>query len=269
MNTVAGDLTGKRVAVIGAAGILGTVFCEALAVAGANVVVADLDLKTCRARADTLSREFGVDALGFGIDIADEKAVGEFREAVNAAGFAPDVLVNAAAAKSDNFFAPLAEFRLDEWEQVLRVNVTGIFLTCRAFVPDMIARGGGTIVNIGSIYGELGPDQRIYEGSDYPEMGGAINTPLVYSATKGAVSAITRYLATSFGGQGIRANTLVPGGVASGQNDVFNAKYAARVPVGRMAQRSEIASALVFLASDASAYVNGQELLVDGGLSAW
>jgi NAD(P)-dependent dehydrogenase (short-subunit alcohol dehydrogenase family) len=269
MTPRVGDLAGKRVAVVGAAGILGTAFCEALAGAGADIVIADLDADTCRSRAETLSRDFGVKAMGTGVDIADEHAVADFRKTVNAEGFAPDVLINAAAAKSENFFAPLADFPLADWEQVLRVNITGIFLTCRAFVPDMIARGGGTVVNIGSIYGELGPDQRIYEGSDYPEMGGAINTPLVYSASKGAVSAITRYLATSYGDRGIRANTLVPGGVASGQNDVFDSKYSARVPVGRMAERTEIAAALVFLASDASAYVNGQELLVDGGLSAW
>ena len=154
-------------------------------------------------------------------------------------------------SKSKNFFAPLDEFPLTEWDQVMRVNVTGIFLMVRALIPGMIESGGGTIINVGSIYGILGPDQRIYQGSDYPEMGGLINTPFVYSASKGAVSSMTRYLATTFGAQGIRANTLVPGGVVSGQNNAFISKYADRTPANRMGEKLELASALLFLASNA------------------
>jgi NAD(P)-dependent dehydrogenase (short-subunit alcohol dehydrogenase family) len=140
---------------------------------------------------------------------------------------------------------------------------------CRAFIPEMADRGRGCVVNFGSIYGVLGPDFRIYEGSNYDAMGGAINTPLVYSASKGAVSAMTRHIATTYGAQGIRANTLIPGGVSSGQNTTFSEKYSARVPLNRMAEASDIANALVFLCSEGSAYMNGQDVLIDGGLSAW
>ncbi len=259
------DLDGKKVLLVGAMGILGKVCAQALAAAGARIVVVDLDGDDCAA----FAAQVGADALGLGVDITDEHAVDALSRSLYDMDRVPDVLINAAAAKSPNFFASLAEFPLDDWQQVMAVNVNGMFLTIRAFVPQMIAAGGGVVINVGSLYGEVGPDQRIYEGSYYEDMGGAINTPMVYSATKGAVSAMTRYIATTFGDQGIRANCLVPGGVRSGQNDTFVEKYSARVPMGRMAEAQEIADAMVYLASDASSYVNGQELIVDGGVTAW
>jgi NAD(P)-dependent dehydrogenase (short-subunit alcohol dehydrogenase family) len=117
------------------------------------------------------------------------------------------------------------------------------------------------------VYGVVAPDQRIYEGSQY--LGRAINTPAVYSASKAAVIGLTRYLASYWGAQGIRVNTLTPGGVESGQNDVFSRKYSARVPLARMARADEMQSALLFLASDASSYMTGQNLVIDGGLTCW
>jgi len=133
---------------------------------------------------------------------------------------------------------------------------------------QMVAQGrGGSIVQTASIYGVVAPDQRIYEGSQY--MGMPINTPAVYSASKAAVVGLTKYLASYWGHHGIRVNTLTPGGVESGQNEVFSKRYSARVPLGRMAQAGDMESALLYLASDASAYVTGQNLIVDGGLTCW
>ena len=131
----------------------------------------------------------------------------------------------------------------------------------------MATQGLGSIIQTASIYAVVGPDQRIYEGSLYE--GRPINTPPVYSASKAGVVGLTKYLATYWGGKGVRVNTLTPGGVASGQNETFVGRYSARVPLGRMADSKEIATALVFLASDASSYITGQNLIVDGGLSAW
>jgi len=131
----------------------------------------------------------------------------------------------------------------------------------------MARRGRGSIVNTLSIYGIVGPDQRIYEGSSYE--GRAINTPAIYSASKAGLWGLTKYLATYWGGNGVRVNAITPGGVFSGQNDVFVDRYSARVPLGRMAHKNELCGALVFLASDASSYVTGQNLVVDGGLTAW
>jgi NAD(P)-dependent dehydrogenase (short-subunit alcohol dehydrogenase family) len=148
------------------------------------------------------------------------------------------------------------------------VNIDGMFLMAQAVGKQMIAQGhGGSIIQTASIYGVAAPDQRIYEGSQY--LGRPINTPAVYSASKAAVIGLTRYLASYWGSQGIRVNTLTPGGVESGQNDVFSRKYSARVPLGRMARTDEMQSALLFLASDASSYVTGQNLIIDGGLTCW
>lgn len=131
----------------------------------------------------------------------------------------------------------------------------------------MLERKHGSIIQTASIYGILGPDQRIYEGSHY--LGRQINTPPVYAASKAGVVGLTRYLAAMWAHANVRVNTLVPGGVESGQNDIFNSRYSARVPMGRMAQADEMVGALIYLASDASSYVTGQTLAIDGGLSAW
>jgi NAD(P)-dependent dehydrogenase (short-subunit alcohol dehydrogenase family) len=131
----------------------------------------------------------------------------------------------------------------------------------------MAAQGRGSIIQTASIYGILAPDKRIYEGSEYN--GRAINTPPVYSASKAGVVGLTRYLAAHWAEMGVRVNTLTPGGVETGQNDEFRRRYSARVPLGRMAQPNEMVGAVIFLASDASSYITGQNIIVDGGLSVW
>jgi NAD(P)-dependent dehydrogenase (short-subunit alcohol dehydrogenase family) len=148
------------------------------------------------------------------------------------------------------------------------VNIDGMFLMAQAAGRQMVAQGrGGSIIQTASIYGVVAPDQRIYEGSEY--LGRPINTPAAYSASKAAVIGLTRYLASYWGANAIRVNTLTPGGVESGQNEVFSRKYSARVPLARMARADEMQSALLFLASDASSYMTGQNLIVDGGLTCW
>jgi NAD(P)-dependent dehydrogenase (short-subunit alcohol dehydrogenase family) len=150
----------------------------------------------------------------------------------------------------------------------MSVNIDGMFLMAQAVGRHMVARGGGgAVIQTASIYGLVGPDARIYEGSDY--LGGAINTPAVYAASKAAVVGLTRWLATHWAQQGIRVNCLVPGGVSSGQNSTFSERYSERVPMGRMARADEMVPALLYLASDASSYVTGQVLAVDGGWTAW
>jgi len=263
------DLTGKTAVVTGGTGILGSLYCRRLAEAGARVVVADLSGQHCKDLADDISKSTGNTALGLSVDLSDEASVKEWSKKI-IADFGPaDIIVNNAASKSPGFFAPLDTFALADWNKVMAVNVTGMFLVIRELGPSMAARGRGSIINVSSIYGVVGPDQRIYEGSWYEELGGAINTPLIYSATKGAVISMTRYLAAYWGPKGVRTNTLSPGGVSSGQNSTFSEKYSARVPLGRMATAEEMVGALLFLAADASSYVNGQNIVVDGGLVAW
>lgn len=264
------DLSGKVAVVTGGAGILGRRFCAALADCGAKVAVADLDAGAAEALAEELRRTYGGACLGVGVDVTQPDSVAAMADRVERDLGAIDVLHNNAAGKSsdlERFFAPVEEFPLDIWREVMAVNLDGLFLVAREVGGRMARRGRGAIIQTASIYGVMGPDQRIYEGSEY--LGRAINTPPVYSASKAGVVGLTKYLATYWAGRGVRVNTLTPGGVESGQNDTFRQRYSNRVPLGRMAQADEMVGALIFLASDASSYVTGQNILVDGGLSAW
>lgn len=268
MNTLAKfSLAGKVALVTGGAGILGRHFCAGLAEAGAQVAVVDVDAGAARACAAAL----GPDAAGFGCDISSPESVRDCVAQVLARFGAIDILHNNAATKSDDvraFFTPFEEYSLDIWRQVMSVNIDGMFLMAQAVGKHMVERGkGGSVIQTASIYGLVGPDKRIYEGSDY--LGGPINTPAVYSASKAAVVGLTRWLSTYWAEHGIRVNCLVPGGVSSGQNGEFSRRYAERVPMGRMAQADEMVPALLYLASDASSYVTGQVLAVDGGWTAW
>jgi NAD(P)-dependent dehydrogenase (short-subunit alcohol dehydrogenase family) len=270
VSEVSFRLDGKVALVTGALGVLGKHFCRGLAQAGASVAAVDLDADAAAQFAASLGEETGVPCIGAACDVGDAASV---RDAVSACidqlgGL--HVLHNNAATKTADvraFFAPFEEYALETWREVMRVNIDGMFLVAQAAGRHMAAHGGGSIVQTSSIYGVVAPDQRIYEGSHY--LGGAINTPAVYSASKAAVIGLTRHLATYWASANIRVNTLTPGGVESGQNAEFSRRYSARVPLGRMAEASDMVAALVFLASDASSYVTGQNLVVDGGLTAW
>jgi NAD(P)-dependent dehydrogenase (short-subunit alcohol dehydrogenase family) len=259
-------LDGKVALVTGGAGILGRRFCDGLAQAGARVAVVDVDA----AQAEECAGGLATDSAGFACDIADPAAVKACVDAVIARFGHIDVLHNNAATKTRDvraFFAPFEDYSPQTWREVMSVNIDGMFLMAQAVGRHMVARGSGTVVQTASIYGLVGPDSRIYEGSDY--LGGPINTPAVYAASKAAVIGLTRWLATHWAKAGIRVNCLVPGGVSSGQNNLFSDRYAERVPMGRMARADEMVPALLYLASDASSYVNGQVLAVDGGWTAW
>jgi NAD(P)-dependent dehydrogenase (short-subunit alcohol dehydrogenase family) len=260
-------LHGKVALVTGGAGILGRQFCDGLYQAGAQVAVVDVDAAAAAAFAASL----GANAAGFGCDISDADSVRDCVAAVLVRFGAIDILHNNAASKSDDvraFFTPFEDYSLDVWRQVMSVNIDGMFLMAQAVGKHMLARGqGGAVIQTASIYGLVGPDSRIYEGSEY--LGGPINTPAVYAASKAAVVGLTRWLSTHWASSGIRVNCLVPGGVSSGQNGEFSRRYSERVPMGRMAQADEMVPALLYLASDASSYVTGQVLAVDGGWTAW
>jgi len=265
------SLRGKTAIVTGAVGILGQGFCRGLAEFGAQVAVADLDQERCSKFADELQADYGVPAMGIACDVADPASVSKTVDSVVSRFGSIDVLHNNAASKSsdlDAFFASTEEYSLSEWRKIMAVNVDGLFLVAQAVGKQMQKQEtGGSIIQTASIYGIVSSDKRIYEGSFY--LGRQISNPAVYSTSKAAVVGLTRYLAANWGDHRIRVNALVPAGVESGQNDTFKARYSARVPLGRMAQATEMVGALVYLASDASSYVTGHCLVVDGGLSAW
>lgn len=261
------DLSDAIVVVTGGAGILGTQFVCALAAYGARVALVDIDMHKARGVADEIKMHRGLEVWPYQADISCLADVTNLHERVRSELGEVTTLVNNAATKSPNFFEPFETFPLEDWEHVMRVNTTGVMLGCQVFGAAMARRGKGSIINILSIYGIVAPDQRIYEGSEYE--GRPINTPAVYSTSKAAVWGLTKYLATYWGDKGVRVNAITPGGVFSGQNDVFVQKYSARVPMGRMADRDEICGAVVFLASGASTYMTGQNLVIDGGLTVW
>lgn len=260
-------LDGQVALVTGGAGILGRGFCAGLAEAGAQVAVVDLFGDAAVETAAAI----GEQAAGFACDVSDPVSVKACVEAVIARFGRIDVLINNAATKTPDIRAYMAAFEdytVETWREVMSVNVDGMFLMAQAVGKTMVAAGiKGRIVQTASIYGVVGPDNRIYEGSNY--LGGPINTPAVYSASKSAVVGFTKWLATYWADKGIRVNCIVPGGVSSGQNGVFNDLYSARVPLGRMARADEMLPPLLFLASDASSYVTGHVLMVDGGWTAW
>jgi NAD(P)-dependent dehydrogenase (short-subunit alcohol dehydrogenase family) len=265
------DLSGKVAVVTGGAGILGQHFCAGLAESGAHVAVVDLQADKARESAQVLVERYGVKALGYGCDVSAPLSVQTMVSDVVAAFGEINILHNNAAGKSDDleaFFAPFEEYSLDQWRQIMSVNLDGMFLVAQAIGKQMLAQGkGGSIIQTASIYGVMAPDHRIYEGSFY--LGRQINTPAVYTASKAAVIGLTKHLATYWAEKGIRVNTLTPGGTGSGQNEEFKRRYADRIPLSRMANAHEIVGALLYLASDASSYVTGQNIIVDGGLDCW
>lgn len=265
------DLSGKTALITGAGGILGRHFCAGLAESGAAVALVDIREDGVRELAAELAAKYGVKAQGFVCDVSDPQSVRSMVKQVVAAFGHIDILHNNAAGKSDDldaFFAPFEDYAFEQWRQIMAVNLDGMFLVAQAVGKQMVGQGrGGSIIQTSSIYGLIGPDQRIYEGSFY--LGRQINTPAVYSASKAGVIGLTQYLATYWADKGIRVNAIAPGGAESGQNDEFMRRYSARIPMGRMAKAHELVGALLYLASDASSYVTGQTMAIDGGLTAW
>lgn len=268
------DLAGRVAVVTGGVGLLGAEFCRTLAEAGAAVVVVDLNGSAAQAVCDSLTKS-GYQALAVPTDITQPDSVNNaVRRAVSTFGRL-DILVNSAAL--DPKFDPDAvnkgitpgafeDYPLDLWNSALNVNLTGMFLMTQACVKPMIEQGNkGSIINICSTYGLNGPDQRIYikEGKR------VAFKPVYYTVTKAGVMGFTKYLAAYYAGTDIRVNALTPGGVFNNHEDYFVQNYSAKTIIGRMANKDEMNGALLFLASDASSYMTGNNVVVDGGWTAW
>jgi NAD(P)-dependent dehydrogenase (short-subunit alcohol dehydrogenase family) len=265
------DLHGKVAVVTGAAGLLGREHCTALAEAGARVVVTDLDGAACESVAESLSEDHRVAALGLAADITQPDSVEALGERVMSSFGQIDILVNNAAI--DDKFSSAApdesrfeHYSVERFRRMLEVNVIGTFLCAQRLGRRMAARRTGSIINVASTYGLVGPQQDLYRRADGTQS--FFKSP-GYPTSKGAVLQFTRYLATYWGKLGVRVNALSPGGVAQDPDPVFVANYAQRTPLGRMAEVSDYRGALLFLASDASAYMTGANLVVDGGWTAW
>jgi len=255
---------GRTVLLTGGGGIIGRAMTVELTNAGHRVAVVDRDLALATAAAGQVD---DAAARPYECDITDRDALTTLRDHVES-DFGPvSALICNAATKSENFFDPFPVFPLEDWNEVLATNLTGPMLCAQVFGEPMATANDGVIVNVLSIYGIVAPDQRIYDGSEYE--GRPINTPAVYSASKAGLWGLTKYLASYWGSTGVRVNAITPGGVFSGQNETFVDAYSQRTMLGRMARAEEIAAATAFLVSEGAAYVTGQNLVVDGGLTAW
>ena len=268
------DLTGRVVVVTGGVGLLGAEFCKTLAEAGASVAVVDLNASASQGMADTLTKN-GYNALAIPTDITQPDSVNAMVEKVLTEFERLDILVNSAAldpkfdpdaAKKGIAPGAFENYPLEQWNAAMNVNLTGMFLVTQACVKPMIAQGKkGSVINICSTYGLNGPDQRIYikDGER------VAFKPVYYTVTKAGVMGFTKYLAAYYAGTEIRVNALTPGGVFNNHEEYFVKNYSAKTIMGRMANKDEMNGALLFLASDASSYMTGNNVVVDGGWTAW
>ncbi len=263
------SLKDKVAIVTGATGLLGREHCKALYESEAIVVVADIDQKAC----DAFAHDLGERAFGVAMNVTDAASLRKAKESILAKAGRIDILVNNAAindkvedpqlAVEQSAFETFPESR---WRQMVDVNVTGVFLACQVLGTVMAEQGRGSIINVASTYGMVAPDQNLYKRPDGTQ---AFFKTAAYPTTKGAVLAFTRFLAAYWGKKGVRVNSLSPGGVEAGQDDYFRNKYSERTMLDRMAKPTDYRGALVFLASDASGYMTGSNLVVDGGWTAW
>ncbi|MCF8259959.1 MAG: SDR family oxidoreductase [Melioribacteraceae bacterium] len=263
------SLNGKVAIVTGALGLIGKEHCKALSEAGANVVVADLNLEKCEEFALSLKTK----SIGVFLDVTRKEILESALNTIIDRFGKIDILINNAAI-NDMFENPKAaaeqskfeNYPLEIWQKSLDVNLTGVFLCSQVFGKQMADQGSGSIINIASTYGITGPDQSLYIDKNGKQN---FFKPPAYSATKGGVIAFTKYLAAYWGKNGVRVNTLSPGGVENNQDEFFIEQYSKRTPLNKMAEVNDYKGAVVFLASDASKYMTGANLIVDGGWTCW
>jgi NAD(P)-dependent dehydrogenase (short-subunit alcohol dehydrogenase family) len=263
------SLEGKVAVVTGALGLLGKQHCFGLSEAGASVVVCDLNEEKCK----TFAKELSGKNLGVGADITNSNSVKNMKEKTLKEFKRVDILVNNAAI-NDMFENPTAaselskfeNYPLELWQKSLDVNITGTFLCSQVLGSEMAKNLKGSIINIASTYGITAPDQSIYKKPDGSQ---SFYKSAAYPVTKGAIISFTRFLAAYWGSKGVRVNSLSPGGVENNHDEYFISNYSKRTPLGRMAAPADYKGAIVFLASDASSYMTGANLVVDGGWTAW
>jgi len=270
------DLKGRVAVITGGTGLLGMQHAAAIAEAGGHVVVADLSAEAATKSAGEITDRHGVEALGVCVDITDKSQVDSMVAATVTKFGRIDILINNAAMtvmgggqRARDYFAPFEDYPLDLWRAALEVNLTGMFLCCQAVGKIMIGKQSGVILNIASDIGNISPDHRIYKDAVNPHTGEPFNTPIAYATTKAGVINFTRYLATYWADKGIRVNCISPGGVYADHDPGFVQQLTSRIPLGRMARVDEYKGAVLFLVSDASSYMTGANLIVDGGRTAW
>lgn len=256
------ELNDKVIIITGACGLVGRAFCEAVAQFGGVVVAADIELANPQEFAAALSERNKVPAMGFALDVANRTSVEALKFAVLEKFGRIDGLVNGHQNKSHLKFEPFEQVSEDNWDTVIEVNLKGTFLMCQIIGSYMAENGGGSVVNIPSTYSVVAPNQNLYHGT-------SLGCPAAYSASKGGIDALSRYLASYWATRKVRVNMITPHGVWNNHEKQFEENFARFSPMQRLSYNHEVASALVYLLSDASSYVTGDNMLVEGGWTVW
>jgi NAD(P)-dependent dehydrogenase (short-subunit alcohol dehydrogenase family) len=268
------DLTGRTAVITGGAGLLGVKHAEAIALAGGTPILVDIAGDAAREKAALISSRYGVATLGVQSDITQRSNVQALVKRVLAETGRVDILINNAAnnpkaeSPSSRTWSRLEQFSEEQWQADLAVGLTGAFLCSQGFGIEMARRGKGVILNIASDLGVIGPDQRIYRQPGVSEDQQVVK-PVSYSVVKTGLIGLTRYLATYWAEKGVRVNAISPGGVYNGQPEEFVQRLTNLIPLGRMATIDEYQGAIMFLCSDASSYMTGTNLVIDGGRTVW
>jgi NAD(P)-dependent dehydrogenase (short-subunit alcohol dehydrogenase family) len=273
------DLKGRVAVITGGAGLLGPMHAEAVAEAGGIPVLADLDGAKAERAAAALARRFKARATGIACDITDPASVEALRREVLRRFGRVDILVNNAAndpkvgkgsggAAKKGHWSRLESFPVEQWNKDLAVGLTGAMLCSRALGGEMARKGKGVILNIASDLALIAPDQRLYRKEGLRDSEQPVK-PVSYPVVKSGLVGLTRYLATYWAERGVRVNALSPGGVRTDQDEAFLARLSRLIPMGRMARRDEYKGAVLFLVSDASSYMTGANVVMDGGRTVW
>ena len=259
------NLQGRVALITGGGGHIGAAMGEALAELGAAIVVLDVAPESCTDVAERIHETYGVETLPLVIDLTDEKGVRSVPEGILDHFGRLDILVNCAAlvgtSELKGWITPFMEQSADTWRLALEVNLTAPFVLVQACAEALAASGHGSVINIASIYGMIGPDMRLYEDT-------SMGNPAAYAASKGGLLQLTRSLAMVLAPD-VRVNAITPGGVWRDQPEAFHKRYVARTPLRRMTTEEDLKGAVAYLASDLSAYVTGHNLVVDGGWTVW
>lgn len=261
------NIKGKVIAIIGATGILGSRYVEFLCHQGANIIVGDVFFDRCLVLSEKMNKQ-GFKATPVFVDNTDEKSIVDFYEKSIAVFGKIDAVINNAQIKPEGFYAAFENYSKETLNKVIDGNLVGVTISCREAGKIFLNQGYGVIINVASIYGIVGADQRLYDGVEniYFE-NERFSSPVSYAISKAGVVQLTKYLASYYREKNIRVNCLTPGGVYDNHDDNFNSQYSYRTLLGRMADKDEYNAAILYLLSDASSYVTGFNLIVDGGWS--
>ena len=256
------DLNDKVIVITGACGLIGKAFCEAVCQFGANVVVVDIESSEPEKFAKKLSEKHNKEMYGFSVDVSNKESVTLLKNKILKKTKKINGLVNAHQNKSHLIFEKFEELNEDNWDKVVEVNLKGTFLMCQIIGTHMAESGGGKIVNLPSTYSVVAPNQNLYKGTN-------MGCPAAYSASKGGVEALSKYLSSYWASKNIQVNMITPHGVWNHHEKQFEENFAKFSPMERMSYNHEVASSLIYLMSDASSYVTGDNLLVEGGWTVW